>query len=92
MINVATPLTFERITGNLKGSITGWKLTPAQSMAKISKTLPGLENFWMVGHWVYPGGGVPCGVATGREIIFRQCKLDKKTFLTKKALNTYDRE
>ncbi len=81
MINVATPLTFERMTGNLKGSITGWKLTPAQALAKIPKTLPGLENFWMTGHWVYPGGGLPSGVATAREVIWRQCKKDKKSFV-----------
>jgi phytoene dehydrogenase-like protein len=84
MINVATPLTFERITGNLNGSITGWKLTPAQAVAKIPKTLPGLDNFWMVGHWVYPGGGVPGGVATGREVIWQQCKRDKKSFVTER--------
>jgi phytoene dehydrogenase-like protein len=82
MCNVATPLTFERITGNWKASITGWKLTPEQAMAKIPRTLPGLENFWMVGHWVYPGGGLPAGVSTGREVIWRQCKKDKKSFIT----------
>ena len=65
MVNVATPLTFERITGNWGGSITGWKLTPEQAGTKIPKTLPGLENFWMVGHWVYPGGGLPSGVCNG---------------------------
>jgi phytoene dehydrogenase-like protein len=83
MINVATPLTFERISGNWKGSITGWKLTPEQAMARIPKTLPGLDNFWMVGHWVYPGGGLPGGVATGREVIWKQCKKDKKPFIAK---------
>lgn len=81
MVNVATPLTFEHITGNLKGSITGWKLTPQQAGAKIPRTLPGLRNFWMVGHWVYPGGGLPSGVATGREVIWMQCKKDKKVFV-----------
>lgn len=82
MCNIATPLTFERMTGNWKGSITGWMLTPEQAPAKISKTLPGLENFWMVGQWVYPGGGLPAGVSTGREVIWRQCKKDKKVFVT----------
>jgi phytoene dehydrogenase-like protein len=80
MINVATPLTFERITGNMKGSIVGWKLTPEQAMTKVPKTLHGLENFWMVGHWVYPGGGIPAGVTTAREVIWKQCKKDKKAF------------
>jgi phytoene dehydrogenase-like protein len=80
MINVATPLTFERITGNWKGSITGWTLSPEQAPVKVPKTLPGLDNFWMVGHWVYPGGGVPAGVASAREVIWKQCKKDKKVF------------
>ena len=82
MINVATPLTFERITGNWKGSITGWKLTPEQAPSAIPRTLPGLDDFWMVGHWVYPGGGVPAGVATAREIIWKQCKKDQRPFTT----------
>jgi phytoene dehydrogenase-like protein len=80
MINVATPLTFERITSNLNGSIVGWKLTPDQAMTKIQKTLPRLENFWMVGHWVYPGGGLPAGVCTAREVIWMQCKKDGRKF------------
>jgi phytoene dehydrogenase-like protein len=89
MVNIATPLTFERMTGNWKGSITGWKMTPDQATAAIPRTLPGLRNFWMVGHWVYPGGGLPSGVSTGREVIFRQCKLDKKTFTIKQAKANY---
>jgi phytoene dehydrogenase-like protein len=82
MCNIATPQTFERITGNHKGSITGWVLSPQQGGVVIPKILPGLENFWMVGHWVYPGGGLPAGVSTAREIIWRQCKKDKKSFVT----------
>ena len=80
MCNVATPLTFERITGNYKASITGWVLTPEQAGSKIPKTLPGLDNFWMVGHWVYPGGGLPAGVSTAREVIWRLCKKDGRKF------------
>jgi phytoene dehydrogenase-like protein len=87
MINVATPLTFERITGNLQGSITGWKLTPRQAGVTIPRTLPGLKNFWMVGQWVYPGGGVPSGVTTGREVIWKQCKKDHKSFVTQEFEN-----
>lgn len=80
MIDVATPLTFERITGNWKGSITGWKLTPELATTKILKTLPGLDNFWMVGHWVMAGGGLPVGVSTAREVIWNQCRKDKRKF------------
>lgn len=82
MQDVATPLTFERITGNWKASIVGWMLTPGQAGANLKKTLPGLKNFWMAGHWVYPGGGLPAGVSTAREVIWRQCKLDHRPFGT----------
>jgi phytoene dehydrogenase-like protein len=80
MCDVATPLTFERFTGNWQGSIIGWKLTPEQGTVTIPKTLPGLENFRMVGHWVYPGGGLPAGVSTGREVVWQQCKQNGKRF------------
>ncbi len=80
MINIASPLTFERITGNWQGSITGWKLTPEQAPVKVPRTLPGLDNFWMVGHWLVPGGGLPAGVTTAREVIWQQCQKDRKKF------------
>ncbi len=80
MADVATPVTFERFTGNWQGSFEGWIPTP-QSMTKpISKTLPGLENFYMVGQWVQPGGGLPSGVMTGREVLQKICKKDGVKF------------
>jgi len=45
MVDVATPLTFERYTGNWKGSFEGWLLTPQNSftvMNRMRQTLPGL--------------------------------------------------
>jgi hypothetical protein len=53
-------------------------------MAKIPRSLLGLESFWMVGHWVYPGGGLPAGISITRAVIWRQCKKDKKSFVTKR--------
>ena len=81
MCDLVTPLTFERYTNNLQGSISGWSLIPKQAGVNIPKTLPGLNNFWMVGQWVYPGGGLPAGVITAREVIWRQCRKDKKKFV-----------
>ncbi len=68
MVDVATPLTFERYTGNWKGSFEGWLITPqnaATMMKPMSQTLPGLENFYMCGQWVEPGGGLPTGSDVG---------------------------
>ncbi len=82
MADVATPLTFERYTGNWQGSFEGWLPTPKTVTQALPKTLPGLENFYMVGQWVQPGGGLPSGVMTGREVIQRMCKQDGIKFTT----------
>jgi phytoene dehydrogenase-like protein len=47
---------------------------------RISKTLPGLDNFYMVGQWVNPGGGLPSGVMTGRHVAQILCRRDGKKF------------
>lgn len=85
MVDVATPLTFERYTGNWKGSFEGWLLTPQNSftmMKPMRQTLPGLHNFYMCGHWVEPGGGLPTGVMSGRRLVQGLCKEDGRKFRT----------
>lgn len=82
MVDVATPMTFERYTGNWQGSFEGWMMTPEIGMKRMSKTLPGLENFYMVGQWVQPGGGLPSGVQTAREVLQMICKKEKVKFTT----------
>jgi phytoene dehydrogenase-like protein len=59
MVDVATPTTFERYTGNWKGSFEGWLPTPGNLTTEMRKSLPGLEGFYMAGQWVAPGGGLP---------------------------------
>ena len=80
MADVATPYTFYRYTGNWQGSYEGW--LPQDMMLQMKKTLPGLENFYMIGQWVAPGGGLPSGLMTGRHVVQMLCKQDKKKFTT----------
>ena len=80
MIDVATPMTFERHTGNWQASFEGFLPTPKTLMASIPKTLPGLESFYMAGQWVQAGGGLPSGLSTGREVIMRICRKDGIAF------------
>jgi phytoene dehydrogenase-like protein len=86
VVDVATPLTTERYTGNWQGSMEGWLITTETmkfAMGKgMDKTLPGLENFYMAGQWVEPGGGLPPAAQSGRRIIERLCKQDGKKFQT----------
>jgi phytoene dehydrogenase-like protein len=84
-VDVATPLTYERYTGNWQGSMEGW-LPTTQTMSMMmgkgmDKTLPGLKNFYMVGQWVEPGGGLPPAATSGRGVIQTICKQDGKEFV-----------
>jgi phytoene dehydrogenase-like protein len=84
MTNVATPVTFERYTGNWKGSFEGWLITPENSgvvMKPMEQTIPGLKNFYMCGQWVEPGGGLPTGVSSGRRLISAICREDRRKFV-----------
>ena len=82
MIDVATPVTFKRYTGNWQGSIEGWMVTPKTAMLQVRKTLPGLANFWLCGQWVEPGGGLPPSALSGRNVVQFLCAQDRKEFVT----------
>lgn len=82
MCDVATPLTWERYTGNWRASPEGWLITTKTSGLRMSKTLPGLKNFYMAGQWVEPGGGVPLVAMSGRNVIQIICKCDKRSLVT----------
>jgi phytoene dehydrogenase-like protein len=84
MRDVATPLTWERYSGNWRGSYEGWLITIKTFMMRMGKELPGLSNFYMVGQWVEPGGGVPTAALSGRNVMQIICQRDKKKFITAK--------
>ncbi|MRR20841.1 NAD(P)/FAD-dependent oxidoreductase [bacterium] len=81
--DAATPLTFERYTGNWKGSFEGWLITPENGytlLKPMPQTVPGLKNFYMCGQWVEPGGGLPASVMSARRLIRQICREDGKRF------------
>jgi phytoene dehydrogenase-like protein len=90
MRDVSSPTTFVRYTGNWKGSFEGWQVTPETwSFGKLmKKSLPGLDNFYMAGHWVEPGGGLPPAARSGRNVVQIICKKEKKKFATTRQSTT----
>jgi phytoene dehydrogenase-like protein len=74
VVDVATPATIVRYTGNWKGSMEGWLYTPATGIRLLPCVLPGLKTFYMVGQWIAPGGGLPSGLMTGRAVAKRIAK------------------
>ena len=83
--DVATPLTFERYTGNWKGTFEGWLITPDNAnvlMKPMSQTLHGLKNFYMCGQWVEPGGGLPTAIMSAKRLMKKICREDGRKFHT----------
>lgn len=81
-IDISTPHTVQRYTGNWHGSYEGFAPTPASMMKKMPKEVPGLNNCHMIGHWTEPGGGIPPAALDGRTLTRNLCKRDNKQFIT----------
>lgn len=83
-LDVATPATFLRYTGNWKGSIQGWMpVENPLAPSPVKSTLPGLGNFYMAGQWIAPGGGLPVALLQGRNIAQVICKHMHRKFEVK---------
>jgi len=82
--DIATPATFVRYTGNWQGSYEGWLPTPRILGRRIPYTLPGLKDFYMAGHWVVAGGGLPSAALSGRYVAQMICARDGKVFAATK--------
>jgi phytoene dehydrogenase-like protein len=74
VVDVATPASVVRYTGNWRGSMEGWLITPETGMKSLPNVLPGLEGFYMGGQWTNPGGGLPTGLMVGRSLSRKICR------------------
>ena len=78
--DIATPATYLRYTSNWQGSYEGWLPTPRILGKRIPYTLPRLKNFFMAGHWVVAGGGLPSAALAGRYVAQMICAQFGKKF------------
>ncbi|MBE0635719.1 NAD(P)/FAD-dependent oxidoreductase [Candidatus Bipolaricaulota bacterium] len=85
--DVATPLTFERYTGNWKGTFMTWLLAPdfQRKYGYVRKTIPGLDNVYLASMWTVPPGGLPGAAMAGREVVQMLCAKDGNRFVTTKS-------
>ena len=84
VVDVATPMTIERYTGNWQGH-QAWfspRNTVGVMLKGLSRTLPGLENFFMVGQWAGAAGGLSVVATSARKLIQTICRRDRRPFVT----------
>jgi phytoene dehydrogenase-like protein len=83
VVDVATPLTTERYTGNgrtFRGSL-GIPLVGLLAGRGMVRTLPGLEGFHMAGQWAgFPG--LPWVAGMGRSLVQHLCRREGRPFVT----------
>jgi phytoene dehydrogenase-like protein len=88
MIDVATPLTFERYTAAHEGAKQSFAMTrqtAAYAARGFAPELPGLDRCYQAGMWLQPGGGIFPSARSSREVIRKLCKRDGKRFVTRPA-------
>jgi phytoene dehydrogenase-like protein len=82
VVDVSTPMTTVRYTGNYRASYEGWRPTAATMRTKIPNALPGLKSFVMIGQWTRSSAGLPAAAMDGRQAVELLCREDGKSFVT----------
>ena len=83
VIDVPTPMTYKRYTGNWKSSPDGWYITNSnfQNMEPVH-TVPGLDGIFMAGQWTAPYTGTVIAALSGRQAVHLLCKNENRKFTT----------
>ena len=84
VVDVATPKTDVRYTGVKDGAYEGFMPSKENMMKSLDMQLPKLQNFYMAGQWLFPGGGLPPSAQTGKWTVQLICKKEKQKFITDK--------
>jgi phytoene dehydrogenase-like protein len=84
MVDVATPLTYERYTGNWKGTHMSWQIGEEFQRRHpfIPKTVPGLDGLYLASMWTNAPGGLSGAAEVGRGVVQILCARDRKRFVT----------
>jgi len=83
VVDVPSPATYVRYTGNWQGSPDGWYIT-TDNMRKQNplRSLPGLSELYTIGQWTAPFTGTVIAALTGRQLVELLCRKDRKKFIT----------
>lgn len=82
VVDVPTPVTYYRYTGNWKGSPDGWYITSENwTDMQFLRSLPGLDGLYTIGQWTAPFTGTIMAATSGRQIIELICKKEGQKFI-----------
>lgn len=80
MIDIATPMTYNRYCGAYKGAYMGFSFTKEAKKTSVSGKIQGLPNVMLATQWLMVPGGLPSAAISGKVAIQKICKIEKKKF------------
>lgn len=80
IIDVITPLTYQRYLNGRNGSFQGFVQTAKGKSMMQKGEIKGLKNFIFSGQWLISVGGLPPAAMTGKFAVQRICKKDGVKF------------
>ena len=84
VVDVSTPLTRERYTGNWMGAMQARRPDSSLVGALLQRgpryDHPALDGFWMAGQWVEAWGGITTAAQSGRNAVRALCRKDGARF------------
>lgn len=82
VIDVATPKTDVKYTGVKDGAYEGFMPSKENMMKALKSQLPKLQNFYMAGQWLFPGGGLPPSAQSAKWAVQMICRKNNQKFVT----------
>lgn len=92
LIDVVTPLTYERYTNAYKGSYMSFITTKYTKGLMRPGIIKGLHSFVIAGQWIMPPGGLPIALISGKHACQRICKIDGRKFINKEGSKEFSLE
>jgi len=83
LLDVATPLTYERYNNCYKGSYMAYVATKDGFGLIRSGKIKNLSNFFLGGQWIMVPGGLPIALFSGKYVAIRIAKDLKRKFVNK---------
>ena len=77
-LDIATPVTHQRYTGNRNGTMMGARPGKKNMQAKIAHYKTPISNVFLSGHWAELGGGIPVAVRAALNSTLLVLKKDNK--------------
>lgn len=64
----ASAMTSFRFTGNQRGAMLGWEMSPEQLGEKRLPFYTPVQNLYLTGHWTQPGGGITPVIISAQRV------------------------